>query len=1392
MGNIRKPASWLALLLCLGPMGAFPVGLGDIELRSALNEPLDASILLRAIKPGDTDDMRVQLADRAQFARAGIDRPFVLSDLKFSIQDRGDGSGEIVVTTKDPVTEPFLNFLIDLEWSQGRVIREYTLLLDPPVYGAAISSTVEQTVTTVEALPDVAEPVPEAVVLEDMPSVPVPTVRTPSVPGGSYGPVKSTDTLWSLAEAYRPDSSVTIQQTMMAMLRANPQAFGDNNINNLRAGSVLRIPERDEIQRQSAARALAEVKRQHAVWEDYRQSVGVSSTQMPVADSMTADTDAGTTDTGMTAADSGAMEVAEEADGRLEVVGSGTDESGAGGSAADVSALREELTLAQEQVDAQQRENEDLEAKRRAADEIIDNLQRLVEVKDDEIADLQNRLTDLEEELEAAQEEMVTEEPMAETQPAAPEVDETQAAEEMPPEPAVAEEPQPVAEAEVTPEPESAPAPEPARQKSLLDQVSEMVGGNLPVVGAGAGAVLLLIIIAMLLKRRRKKAEHVDVEVPEDLSGLDQPSQDPVAAVEEEAVDEGSSAEAAPEVDSEAATIIADEPLQPAPEAPAPAEEEDPLEGLNIYLAYEDYDNATKLVKSVIDKYPDRHEYKLRLLEIFVAAKNPIAFEGAARELQNAVGEDSPLMDDARKWWDDLSPGRALFAAGAVTAGAAADDDTSFDETVAGMTASESIFDVTSDDAAGSGDDTMEINLDDVAADGDAGDVDFDLGFEFDTPDLGGDTGDQTQTVDFDLSDDTTGTLDDGETEADIDFDLGSDTESAADSVADDTDAGADESGAVSDDTGEVDFALDLDTDAAAAAEVVDETGEVDFALDLDADAVPAEAADDTGEVDFALDADADSDTDAAPAAEPGEVDFALDLDDAAAAAEVVDDTGEVDFELDLDADAGVAEVADETGEVDFELDLDDVAPTEAGDETGEVDFSLDLDDTGTDIVQDMDTDTAPEADTTEAPADTDATLALDEALAAPVDTDNADADVDFDIETVDSDEPAQSVSEDAGTEGDGLDFDLDVEAEGDEPQAESATDTDAPDSDTTDDLDFSLDLPDEPVVDTADGLDLDLTGETEAAEEVPAEDAESTQYMLRDVPSIEEPGADEAEVDLLLDDAEVTGDAVSADTDTDEGSSIVETAMEADDAIDFELELPDADSADVSAESTPDIDTDETEYGLQEPDTATDTTGEIDFDLELPDETAVPAPDFETVQLNADDLSRVGAIDEADTSTGTLGETDESIEVDSDFAGIFGEEEDGAALNTELPDSAAAAEAADVPEVGLDVDLGEEQQDSGSEEEDGEFQQTEYMLRDIAAITSDESAGDDEDERTLAIGGESGGDDLGEIQTKLDLAQAYIDMGDTEGARGILGEVMAEGDDAQQTRARELLSQLN
>jgi len=320
---------WL-LLACLLTGEVWALGLGDIQLHSALNEPLRAEIQLISATPEELNNLVIGIASTETFERYGIDRPLFLRSVVFKVIPSGRIDGNIIrVTSADAVTEPFLTFLVDANWSRGRLLREYTLLLDPPTFAPPSTTQAPQAVTAPSRstaadsgritrsvpAPAPAAPVPAprsqarvepAVETTTQPS---PVATSPAIaedsspasapvfnasPGGDFA-VQRGDTLWGIANRVRDDSRLTINQTMLAIYEANPQAFA-GNINRLSAGATLRIPSADEIYSISRGAALSEVQRQHDAWGGVAGVDAVSQPEptltlvSPDEDTLTSDT----------------------------------------------------------------------------------------------------------------------------------------------------------------------------------------------------------------------------------------------------------------------------------------------------------------------------------------------------------------------------------------------------------------------------------------------------------------------------------------------------------------------------------------------------------------------------------------------------------------------------------------------------------------------------------------------------------------------------------------------------------------------------------------------------------------------------------------------------------------------------------------------------------------------------------------------------------------------------------------------------------------------------------------------------------------------------------------------------------------------------------------------
>ena len=339
------------LLVLLVSASANALNLGDINLKSAPDQPLEAEIQLLGVAADEQDRLSVGLADVAGFRWAGIEWSPVLNQLQFELKRYADGTDYIRIYSSEVVQAPLLHFLLKVAWSRGRLFREYTMELDTPLY-----LTGEQ---SAEAVP---QSTPALAVERDWNEVRS-TVRA----ARNYGPVIEYDTLWSLARELRPDTSVSIQQMMLALLRTNPDAISYDNINWLRKDAVLWMPNDFELQALTKTEAFAEVLAQNNFWRAERGYATIDTGLQTAADTVEVD---------------GGLRLVAVAEEDLE-------EDGTTATDPDGIAEAETLVLANEQVEELSLENIELEDKLTEAETIIEDLRRLVELKDDELAALQ-------------------------------------------------------------------------------------------------------------------------------------------------------------------------------------------------------------------------------------------------------------------------------------------------------------------------------------------------------------------------------------------------------------------------------------------------------------------------------------------------------------------------------------------------------------------------------------------------------------------------------------------------------------------------------------------------------------------------------------------------------------------------------------------------------------------------------------------------------------------------------------------------------------------------------------------------------------------------------------------------------------------------------------------
>ena len=276
MGKQDTIGAWvlwrsLAGLAALLPTYSWGLGLGDITLNSYLNEPLSAEVLLLDIQDLTADDIKVRLGTQDAFDRLGVDRAYFLTSIKFEVVVE-DSAARILLTTTKPLLEPYLDFLVETRWPDGRLLREYTVLVDLPTQPlasaqsrgfSAVESTEEQDRAVLDAtVSQLANPNPEAIKPDR--NFDSDTEVRPSV-GGRYL-VQHADTLWEIALDAAPQGA-TVEQTMLATVQMNTDAFMGGNINGLKAGYVLELPAEGDILT-SQREALTAVSQANRDWRN--------------------------------------------------------------------------------------------------------------------------------------------------------------------------------------------------------------------------------------------------------------------------------------------------------------------------------------------------------------------------------------------------------------------------------------------------------------------------------------------------------------------------------------------------------------------------------------------------------------------------------------------------------------------------------------------------------------------------------------------------------------------------------------------------------------------------------------------------------------------------------------------------------------------------------------------------------------------------------------------------------------------------------------------------------------------------------------------------------------------------------------------------------------------
>ncbi len=734
----RKALVPLLVVTGLLPANAVAVGLGSIEMNSALNQRLDAQIPLHGVTPGEADEVEIRLASERAFDDIDLPRPAFLSDLEFDVIER-DNDVIVRVTSSERIREPYLSFLVEVDAPAGGLLREYTVLLDPPVYA---EDDPEPEVDPAEEEVDVAEAPPE----EEEPPPDVAEPEPEVSPADTYE-TRDGDTAWEIAARFAGDD-VTVQQMMVALLRGNPEAFVDENINRLRSGYVLRIPSDRDVAGVDQQQAIAEIARQESAWQEWREQLAAAD-PVPEAPEVEAPTD---------------IEI--EAEDELRIVGAPDGGEVAAGedmpSEGTAEELEQELQLAREQLESSEMERDELASRVSELESTVEQMERLISVREEQLLALQDRLVQVAEEgeVELDPEMFPDEEIVPDEIGVAEEIDiEVSTFDEHVAEiDAVASEREEVLiaraeEADALEEDEedeaavAAEDPEPAvdtgvetvrtqpEEEGLLSRLMAPLVGLAAVTGGVAsavpggplgllgGAAALAALGALLVVRRRQQQQPDTDEDAVDLGDVE--LDDEQVGDFDDLISDQATSEPSPEEGRAAAAGVAagaddsglrspeeeSAPGDPASgDSPAIALDEDPSEDesekddtiaeADVYLAYGLHQQARELLELAVQESPARTDYREKLLETLYAEGDQESFETHAGQLRGLIDStEHPQWQRVAAMGRDIAPSSDLFGSDRATPSTASSGTPGADS--AGEDFEDLDFDLTEGDLAG-------------------------------------------------------------------------------------------------------------------------------------------------------------------------------------------------------------------------------------------------------------------------------------------------------------------------------------------------------------------------------------------------------------------------------------------------------------------------------------------------------------------------------------------------------------------------------------------------------------------------------------------------------------------------------------------------------------------
>lgn len=665
--RMRLKTSVLAVTLGVLPLGAGAAGLGQIKVLSSLGQPLRAEVEITASSE-EMSSLTARIAPAEVFKKSGVEFSGALTNIRFSVEKRPNGQPFLAAHSDQPINDPFLDMLVELNWASGRLMREYTFLLDPPEsllkqapQAAPVTLPAAQASEVTGGPVAVAKPTapPDEEPAQKKPGADMRVVRTPDgvqrivkaepAKAAETHTVKRGETLNKIASETRPEG-VNLDQMLIALFRSNKDAFDGGNINRLKAGKILSLPDRDAAAAIDANEARQIVVAQSADFNAYRRKLAAATLAAPAPREEAPK-------------QSVTGKIAPKVEEKLPPVAAGKDKleiSRADSAAAKTAEGRR--AAAEEELLARNKALKEANARIAELDKNLSDMKKLAELKNQSMAELQKQAQAAKAapavppltvpEIKKPEAKQPTPVPVPVAQPPLSPAPAEQVA---PAEPAAAKsaEAAPPVEKPAAPAAPAAPAkpavkkalpPPPPPPPSFVDDNPEIVFG-----GGGVLALLLGYLGYSFWRRKRQAAEEQDTSGPDT-----EPSINSVfGSTGGQIVDTGSTASSL-QTDFSLAEVGGS----------GSGEGVDPIKEADVYMAYGRNAQAEEILLDALKTEPERQAIHLKLLEIYAARKSQKQFESIAADLKKLTDGSGPDWEKAQQLGHEIDPDNPLYAEG--------------------------------------------------------------------------------------------------------------------------------------------------------------------------------------------------------------------------------------------------------------------------------------------------------------------------------------------------------------------------------------------------------------------------------------------------------------------------------------------------------------------------------------------------------------------------------------------------------------------------------------------------------------------------------------------------------------------------------------------------------